>query len=669
MMTADMIKQVRAGVFPVFVGQSEYQFNGAVYPLRVAPGFHYLVALLDTLTLRALEPVTVQNLLLALLGVGGAVSCYLCLAALQPARRWLAVFLAFLFISCPGVLGLPYDGDLYMAWTTVPLVPLVVYGALRSFQRMDWGTAACMAGGLGLMWWAHTPVAVWTTGFVVFTQIVRLASQLPRRLAIGWEAALLATFLAVAAYPLVSNLFVTLEPGVKMEIIPVAPETIAYFVGSVFPAVLLPMTKWGRELGDLQLGYSCWILWLCVVVWACVRRSRAAVVLSIASTGLVLLLTPVGVLPLVLWRHVPDLVRAITGGWAMNRLYLLLACLIVFGAWFALNDVLRRKPAIRFLAYPLLAGMCLWSGLESAKFAAGSRAAKRPPESGRRLLLPENIVLNRYAYTNFPGVPVYFTHSVTEPHLESRLLNRKTRHLLAGDIESIENDSAQGVQLAAQGEFTSKSGVSTIYDYLPKLTLKPGRHYGLLFNFWYPKATAILVMRGPLFDRIYAFPDYGEAKSFGAAPGHSHLLPIWTDGTVPEEIQLELRVQADWVSRDLTDFASFQLLDYDSALLPVQVTSLVPYRAKVAAPAEAWLETPRMYQSAYQAVVNGRRVDIAKSPSGLVMVPVPRGVSAVKVQYYPPFPLLAAFWVSFAAAWAVSIAAIVTVWWEAWDTA
>jgi hypothetical protein len=67
-MTADMQEQVRAGVFPVFVGQSEYQFNGAIYPVRIAPAFHYLGAFLDAATLRALDPDALQNLLLATLG-------------------------------------------------------------------------------------------------------------------------------------------------------------------------------------------------------------------------------------------------------------------------------------------------------------------------------------------------------------------------------------------------------------------------------------------------------------------------------------------------------------------------------------------------------------------------------------------------------------------------
>jgi hypothetical protein len=144
------------------------------------------------------------------------------------------------------------------------------------------------------------------------------------------------------------------------------------------------------------------------------------------------------------------------------------------------------------------------------------------------------------------------------------------------------------------------------------------------------------------------------ARSFGMAPGHSRLLPLWTDQDHPEEITLEFRTTGDWTKRDFSTLGTYRFLTYDPVRLPVEVRSLIPYRARVTAPEAAWLETPRMYQDAYQAVVNGARVDVAKSPAGLVMVPVPAGVSQVKVQYYPPFLLLASFWLSFLAALAVT---------------
>ena len=53
-MLADFCLQWRGGVFPVFAGQTEFAFNGAVYPLRVAPLYQHLGGVLDLLTGRQL---------------------------------------------------------------------------------------------------------------------------------------------------------------------------------------------------------------------------------------------------------------------------------------------------------------------------------------------------------------------------------------------------------------------------------------------------------------------------------------------------------------------------------------------------------------------------------------------------------------------------------------
>jgi hypothetical protein len=509
----------------------------------------------------------------------------------------------------------------------------------------------CIAGGLGLMWWAHTPTAIWLTGLVVFSQIVRLVARFPGWASLGRESIALVIFAAIAAYPLVSVL--VFPTGTTVY--PTPAETICLFIHDAFPAVLLPVSELGRVVGDFQLGYSCWILWLAALFLLLPTRNLPGRFLLAVSIGLILLLTPVPRLNLFLWRMVPEIVREITATWAMYRLYVILAATVIFAGWLAFDELLTRAPLARFFLYPTLVGMCAWSALEANKFIM---TGLRGPESGRQLMLLENVPLSRYAYTSFPAEPDYFTNGVTDAHLESRLLRRSQRDLLAGDIESIEQGKVKGARVVASGSLQANPAEIPIYHYFPKVTLQPGRRYGAVFDFKYPTATLVLVVHGQKMFRIYALPVYGGPKSFGAAPGHPRLLPLWTDGDEPEDVQFEFRVQGAWAAKDLSAPGSFRLIEYDPAQLPVQVTSFIPYRARVNAPEEAWLETPRMYQPGYQAVVNGRRVDVAKSPSALVMVPVPAGASAVKVQYYPPAGLLAAFWVSFGAAALASFGAI-----------
>ena len=65
-MLADYLEQLRAGIFPVWIGQTEYAFNGAFFPLRLAPGFQHLGGIVDAITIYSVDYVVVKNLLLPL---------------------------------------------------------------------------------------------------------------------------------------------------------------------------------------------------------------------------------------------------------------------------------------------------------------------------------------------------------------------------------------------------------------------------------------------------------------------------------------------------------------------------------------------------------------------------------------------------------------------------
>ena len=61
------------------------------------------------------------------------------LAAIGPRHRWAGGGRARHPVPelRPGVLGIIYTQDLYMTWTTVPFVPLAIYGIVRTFRRDD----------------------------------------------------------------------------------------------------------------------------------------------------------------------------------------------------------------------------------------------------------------------------------------------------------------------------------------------------------------------------------------------------------------------------------------------------------------------------------------------------------------------------------------------------
>lgn len=644
-MLADAIAQARAGVFPLWTGQSIYQFNGAVYPLRVAPAFHYLGVLLDFLTFHRLGVFAVLNLLLVLLGSAALACAYLCLGRLLPGRRWLAAGLAVLFFACPGVLGIAYQGDLYMTWTTLPWVPVVWYAIVQSYRNGgSLRTMLLLGGALGACFWGHSPIALWLTLLAGATQAGRLIIGRANRGAWIRAAGALAALLAVGAYPIGSVLLY--PPVSKAYAFQLASaHNVAYFVDQAFPAVVRPLSALGLSLGDLQLGYSLWLVLLLGIAGAVRTRRREAIALLLCATVLAVLLTPIPKVNEALWAAVPAFIRNPTSNWPMNRLYLVMAGAVVFGAAAAArgNSPLRGRIALGLA----VAIGCAWSLREDVTFLRGSRAMARSPGTAVDMLRPENVVLTRFSYFVFPQAPSTFTHSVADPALEWRLAADPEAPPFLENVKAAIPTAGKGRRLDFRVAADDPATLT-----LPPFDLMPGRHYLLAFDFKdLSRAKGTLRISGTSLFRDYGLPDWGGARSFGAGGIHSTIVPLSTSR--PEGETVTVRFLPDPALGPPGKFPPFggaSLFAYDPARLPVRVASWIPLRAEVDSPAAAWLETPRMFVPGYRAWVDGRSAPVRPTREGLASVPVPSGHSAVELRYEAPIGLRALFWGSLAAA-------------------
>jgi len=133
-MLADFIAQLRSGTFPVWVGQSIYAFNGAVSPLRYAPGFQYFGGGIDLLSAHALEPIAVRNACLAVASLLGAYSAYACLRPILSRLPWAACALAMLWISSPAIWA-DLDRAVSRARKSSPLPPNLIRSPCISTKR------------------------------------------------------------------------------------------------------------------------------------------------------------------------------------------------------------------------------------------------------------------------------------------------------------------------------------------------------------------------------------------------------------------------------------------------------------------------------------------------------------------------------------------------------
>jgi hypothetical protein len=271
---ADAVTQFREGVFPVFTGQTFYSFNGAIHPFRTAPYCQYLAGLIDWVTghrlgFHALLHFTAMASLL-----GGALTAYGSLVWLAPAHRWRAVFLALVYVLAPGVLGLPFAQDLYMSTMAVPWVPLALAAAVQLYRTEGYTAPLLLGGSLGALWWAHSPIAVWTTLAAGVTVAAGLygawrraspksssgaSAETPKLRQIGTEAPRLiaagASLALVAAYPVVSVLSLR-SAGERIVPRLLDRQSLLDEVHRAFPQLLLPLDGQHPLLTFMQPGYT-----------------------------------------------------------------------------------------------------------------------------------------------------------------------------------------------------------------------------------------------------------------------------------------------------------------------------------------------------------------------------------------------------------------------------
>lgn len=643
-MVADFVSQLRAGVFPIFAGQTDFAFNGTVSPVRYAPYLQHAAGLLDILTGRSLTFFGLLNLTMAASLVAGSLATYICLVRINPSTRWIALGVAYLYASSPALLSLAYTGDLFMSVCTAPYIPLVLYCLHRNLELRTVGSMVRLAAAVAILWWCHAPIAFWVSGVVALGQLLRIGS--PR----GWPGlgrewvAGLATFAVLAGIIFVSVGTLNLPALVAERMM------ILENLRGAFPGILLPVSDGATHLSDYQLGWSLWVLLAMALVGTLIRRGRFELILLAGSLGFLALLVPVpGVLDR-LWMALPQTVINITFYWPMQRLYLPIAAMIVFAVYVTHAGLLARRRWLQVPAIGLLLVAADWSTNQAGAFLRRGAMNTTAASVSEQSHLPQNRALTRYAYSSFPEVPAYFSHGYIDPVWENRLLDPATFRETDSNYAAIVNRVGT---ITATEEMAINQIAPQYYVLFTDLAVERGRHYALAFDFRHPAEAGTLVIEGPSIKRDYVLPESGHGmalsgppRAFGSSGTSQHALPIRV--TAEGERLSALFVSAAVMEPGLKDFGRYTLLEYDPERLPVVIESWTPYRARVTSPADAWLETPRIFISGYRASVDGRAVEPRRSPEGLVMIPVSAGTQRAELSYEGPLALRLAYWTALA---------------------
>lgn len=651
LMLADFVSQVRAGIFPVWVGQTEYAFNGAVNPLRLAPWFQHLAGLLDLATAQSLPFIPLKNALLCVNFLAFGAIAYAGLRRLAPAHPTAALLLVLLLLSSPGTLAPLYTGDQYMTFLALPFAGVAVFGlaGVLAEDRAPRYLPLCL--GLAGLWLAHPPIALWMSLLSVLVCTGRLLGNRSH----GWASRLLgaaALFAILGTYPVISAVHLENVVALSGE---GSGGAAAEQVAGLFPGALLPLSGALTAQTDYQPGYALLAVALGALIALRGRRSAPALGLAAALGVVALLLLPLPGWAALVWHHLPLWLMKVNGIWPHQRLMPIAAILIAF-----LGALMLRPPDSplrpgRRLALAALALLALaWSGHQAAGFLRSGWSHTGPGPNPGLGFQVNNLSLTRYAFSSFATTPGYYSHGYINPRIEHRLL-RPDGTALASNARAAASPPA-GTRVA-DGTFTAINDNGTAhYNLSPRVWL-PGRQQLLLkLEPLGPAASGWLQVTGEDIFREYILPDSGtaavrrEPRAFGTLPGLSPYVPLLTHRPHGEGARLTVILPEIGV-RPPFEFARYELWQFDPGQLPVAVRSWAPYRLQVRAPEPALVETPRVWLPGYFAWLGDRKIPVQRSPDGLAMFPVPAGESRLSIDYAPPAPVAVSYWVT-CGAWA-----------------
>ena len=645
LMIADFLKQWRSGIFPVLIGQSQYAFSGGFQPLRNAPYLQHLAWVFDLAGLGTFNVFALQNLTVLASMLGAVLGCYVALRVSNPRGQWMALALAALYGLCPGVLAPLYGGDMYPTFMVLPFIPWLVLGIEQSSTLPDRTWPWVLQGAaLAAMWLAHPPVAAWATLVSCMAGLWTLGQSRNWRV-IGRMMLALGIFLALGGYLFVSVSSLRLPAFPRAAALASVDYKIATLRGD-WVSSLLPVSREGNHLlGDVQLGYGLWACMLAAIAGAV--RSRPGRSLSRCFAAILLFAWPIPILTRIAWRSLPSELLLVTNQWPMDRFYALLAGLAVFIVAPVFGRYSRKGLWPRILVGGLLMAACLWSTAETLKFFRRAAAIGRSESASEDLHRSENILLSRTHSYEYLGTPSYFSYGHMDPRLETRLLDLDTRRVFAdGATYRLDVKRPSSTLALPRGEEGGLPG--TVH-------LGPGDARILRFDFLGQALDGELQLSGGALSNVYSLPQSGYPRSFGSGPEAGHTLILENSTAAAEDISLR------FVSRDGANakgvLARVSIEPVSEADRAIRLTSLTPFQALVTAERACYLETPKLYVPGYEAFVDGVATPLARSPDGLVAVPLGKGEHSVRIPYVGSRLLRLSFYAS-ASAWLVLLGAV-----------
>jgi hypothetical protein len=627
----DALIQIDHGLFPTYVGQSEFNFFGSS-DMR-APYYLLFSQLIHILTFGQLNALYVQHLTILISAFMAAFLTYFLITRLAPKLRWSAVFLSYLYITCPGLIGIIYSCDMYHSFIVIPFIPLIIYGLIRSHENNDYIAYIITAIGLSLTWLAHPGIAVWITGICLLfysMQLVFLRKGLIGMIFIPLLFILLNLWQFTAVYSMGLHEYGS-DGGTNYI------TGVINYLKSDIPGVFLPI-KWERSPTSitpfLQLGYSWWLIIFSGIILT-LHKSTSSILRYLIACAmiLILLLYPLPQLGYFLWSLVPNSFHNVTS-WPMQRFYIILSGISCFIGILILKTLYPILSHLKKTVIVFALLLCvLWNTYESHYFIRVGQAAKRIDDSWSK-------PVNFFFYNN-SLLPIHYNipSGSLDPTLKNQILDKNQNVLPEYDNQHIIiNKCISSLSTAANKTFTKLNVKFPIQFTNPqaqtilKLNAPVNQHYIFCFSTDTRTNGVIFNINGPHFS-LYSYAPAQDSKS---KLSHHNIIALPFYYSKNEELTLAINSMGNYTNTvETIHLNSYGFLNYDSNDLPIHIDSFTPYKARVTTKEDnTYLSIFKEYFPGYQASVNGTIVPVLQTRNKMIMIPLKnKGFNEIELKY------------------------------------
>jgi hypothetical protein len=288
--TSDFLTQARSGTFPVVLGSTITEFNGAVHPFRSAPWQFILADGVDILSGRALAPVAVEHITAIASYCAAVLILYVGFARARPQSRNCAWLFAFIYATAPAASVPFFHYDMYMTLTAQPVMAAAMLCAHNAVEDDSIVASGWLGVFLAALWYCHPPMALlmgMVAGAVAATGIA-VRGVTARRLfgaAVG-----LGTFGALATpyFISMSELSRTETPRLASFVMPLAGLGLCLFSTAgflrtrylpwlaVLPTAILCLNNFQPTLVPFALCFSVAMVVTALATRSCSRLKDAA---------------------------------------------------------------------------------------------------------------------------------------------------------------------------------------------------------------------------------------------------------------------------------------------------------------------------------------------------------------------------------------------------------